>query len=412
MPHTPQTAVVRLIQNMTSARNVVPGDRIAVRPHLVLLTDHDIPAILAELAAPAAKAPAASTVAVACRDASLRARAQTAGFTRFLDPGCEIRQILERSWLVPGECLAGSPAAVHAFGGIGALGLRVTARDLGRLATGQTIDISVPEVVRVDLSGLRPPHVGGRDVFHCLSKELRVDTVAGRALELHGAGLANLRVFERFGLASLAGNAGMFALFCSMDRTAVQELNAAVTRPYLTLQPERGATWCHQADLDLGRSTVTATPPEGPALARGIAEFHGERVDQVILGGDASCGIEVLRHAAAVIKQRGLHQGLVCDLVPDSTATASTDEARELLETLSEAGVTVHAPGTPPSTLVQPQRKALVTTISAPAGAWRAGPFTAAFVACAGMLIHPERIDAEPQRDSKLSGRTRSTGQA
>jgi homoaconitase/3-isopropylmalate dehydratase large subunit len=157
--------------------------------------------------------------------------------------------------------------------------------------------------------------------------------------------------------------------------------------------------------LELGHAVVTATPPQGPDAARGIAEFHGEIIDQVIIGGDHSCGIEVLRHAAAAIKQRKLHTGLRCEFVPDSARVAELAMAEELVETLGDLGAIVHEPGTDPHRLIQPDRRIALTTIAAPEGTWRVGPFAAAVVACAGMLAHPERLDAAPQRDSKLSSR-------
>ncbi|MCA8945112.1 MAG: hypothetical protein KDB29_02690 [Planctomycetes bacterium] len=41
MPHTPQTAVTRLLQSVTDSRNIVPGDRIEVRPQLIVLGPRD-----------------------------------------------------------------------------------------------------------------------------------------------------------------------------------------------------------------------------------------------------------------------------------------------------------------------------------------------------------------------------------
>ncbi|MBX3473132.1 MAG: hypothetical protein KF754_01975 [Planctomycetes bacterium] len=406
MPHTPQTALVRLIQGITPARNIAPGDRVAVRPHVVLLTDHDAAQALDVCGG---KVAPGITALVACRDSALQARAAAAGL-RSIEPGCELAALIDQALIVPGECAASTMPAIAALGGMGALGLRLTPRDLGRLLAGHVVDITVPGVTRLELAGARQAHVAGRDVFHALRRELRVDNLAGCALEISGPGLAGLALFERAGLCSLASQAGLFAAFCTVDRAAVAALNADIQRPYAALEPEKGAAWLRSATLDLAHAVVTATPPEGVDAARGIAEFHGERIDQVIIGGDYSCGIEVLRHLAAAVKQRKLHTGMVCDVVPDSPRVAQQAAMHDLLETLADHGVKLHPAGTPPATLLQPDRKAVLTTISAPAGVWRVGPFAAAIVACAGMLAHPERIDAQPQRDSKLSGRRPKPG--
>lgn len=406
MPHAPQTALVRLVQGITGARNIAPGDRVAVRPHVVLLTDQDASQALD---ACSGKIAPGITALAACREATLADRAAKAGL-RAIEPGCELATLIDQALVVPGECAAAGLNAIHALGGIGALGLRLTPKDLGALLAGAAVEITVPAAMRVELTGQREPHVAGRDVFHALRRELRADKLAGHALELAGPGLLGLKLFERIGLCSLASQAGLFAAFCGVDRAAITELNAAIKRPYVALEPEKGAAWAHSATLDLGHAVVTATPPQGPDAARGIAEFHGQAISHVVIGGDHSCGIEVLRHAAGVIKQRKLAPGMDCHIVPDSARVLEQARHEDLVETLTDLGVTVHPPGTPAGTLARLEGGTAVTTIAAPEGCWRIGPFAAPLVACAGQLAHPERLDNQPQRDSKLSGRRPKPG--
>lgn len=401
MPHAPQTALVRLIQGITASRNILPGDRVPVRPQVLLLTDLDANTALD--ACGGKVAPGINALA-ACRDKALADRAVKAGLA-LIEPGCEVAALIEGALIVPGECAVAGLPVIHALGGIGALGLRVTPRDLGQLLAGGTIDITVPQVVRAELAGSRQPHVAGRDVFHLIRRELRVERLAGNALEISGTGLGTLRLFERIGLCSLACQAGLFAAFCQPDRTVVAELNAAIKRPYTTLEAEKGAAWAHNAAIDLSHAVVTATPPQGPDHARGITEFHGESAGQVVIGGDHSCGIEVVRHAWHALKENRLHAGLVCDLIPDSAATLAQAHQEDMVETLTDLGVTIHPPGTPSDSVLRPGGKSVQTTIAAAPGAWRVGPFAAVTVACAGTLAHPERLHEQPQRDSKLSGR-------
>ncbi|MBE7490825.1 MAG: hypothetical protein HS108_03535 [Planctomycetes bacterium] len=406
MPHAPQTALVRLIQAVTGARNIAPGDRVAVRPHAVLLTDHDAAAALdacGDRPAPGV------TLLAACRDAALRGRAAAAG-ARAIEPGCELAALTDESLVVPGECAAATWPAIAALGGMGALGLRLTPRDLGALLCGRAVEISVPPVIRLELTGTRQPQVGGRDLFLSLRREFSPDRLAGCALEVYGPGLGTLRLFERAALCSMAVHAGLFALWCAPDRAAVAELNARAGRPYVTLEPEKGAVFARAENFDLGRAVICAVPPAGVDAAAPIAEFHGTPIRHVIIGGDHSCGLEVLRQARQIIQRHKPAPGMILDLVPDSAGVLEQARAEDIAETLADLGARWHAPGTPVASLVQPDRPAAVTTLAAPAGCWRLGPFCAPFVACAGMLAHPERLDALPQRDSKLSARRPKPG--
>jgi 3-isopropylmalate/(R)-2-methylmalate dehydratase large subunit len=415
MPHTPQTAVVRLLQSVTDARNIVPGDRVDVRPHLIVMGPRDgLAALKAYLLAGGEEikhpehvvlftddnlpAPDAATAA---KRKQLREAAAQAGIKRLIPAaGCEVAQVLEQALIVPGELAVSGLPEIHRLGGIGALGLRVTTRDLAGLLAGRALPLAVPQAVRVDLTGQRQALVSGRDVFFTLRREISRDRLVGRALEV--GGLGGFTLGERMELATQASHAGLFGLFCLPDREGVAELNKRIARPYTTLEPEKDAAYTHTAQLDLGHAQLTVVPVSADAW-RTAGEMSGEPVRRVVIGGQASCGIDAVRQAVEIIKLRRLSPAIECHLIPDTREVYRAAAREDLLGQLIDAGVRVHAPGTPPERLAGDG--ALLTTLTAPTGCPRAGVTVAATAACAGAIIHPERLDAGPQRDSKLSGR-------
>lgn len=403
MPHRPQTALIRLLQGIAQSREIAPGDRVAVAPHFVLLTARDA-AALDVLASRGGKVAAPARVVLAGGDEALIARARAAGITRFLAAGCELTAMLEQALVVSGECAASSLPEIHALGGIGALGLRLPAADLGVLLATTTIEITVPQVIRVDLAGTRQPQIGGRDVFWNLRRELGLASLVGRALEITGLGLATLKLHERQAMCSMAAHAGLFAAFCLADRAGVAELNATIQRPYTALEPEKGANWAQVATCDLGHAQTCVLAP-GSSQARPVAEFHGQRIDQVLIGGEGSGSLEAMRLLAETIKLRRLAPYVVCAAIPNSERVRSQAQEEDLLNTLEEAGVALHPPGTVPARVMLPDRNTLLTTVTAPPGCWRSGPIAAAAAASAGVLTHPERLDDPNQRDSKHSAR-------
>jgi len=415
MPHTPQTAITRLIQSVTDARNIVAGDRVELRPHLVVLGPRDgLEALKAFRIAGGARVvePArfvlfsddnlpAADAAAAARRKQLHEAASQAGITRVIAAaGCEIAHVLQQALAVPGEVAVSNLPDIHLLGGTGALGLRVTVRDLAALMAGRPLSVTVPHSVRVDLTGGRQPLVSGRDVFFALRREVTRDRLVGRALEVGGAGLETLHLAEREELCAQAGHAGLAAALCLPGQASVAELNRRLKRQYTAVEPAKDAVYSHRATLDLAHVQLSVVPPEGPDHWRTAGEAAGAPVRAVIIRG----AVEQLAQAAEIIKQRRIGAGVRCCMVPASAGDFAAALEQDVLATLIEAGVEVHPPGTSAAAILR-EENGLVTGVVAPIGCWRAGVALAATAACAGAIQHPEALDAPPQRDSKLSAR-------
>lgn len=421
MPHTPQSAFVRLLQSITDARNIAPGDRVGVRPHVIIMGPRDGLAALKhfrlaggdKVANPERFAlfsddnlPAPDETAANQRK-QLHEAARQAGLKVRPGAGCEVATVLEERLIVPGELAASNLPEVGLLGGIGAGGLRATVRDVAELMTGAELMVSVPETTRVNLTGQRLQFVGGRDVFWGMIRELDRVKVVGRVIEIGGPALANMSLRNRMALAAQPGQASAVACFCVPDREGVQELNRRIQRPYTTIEPEKGAGYVYSAEFDVARAQLSLLPAGGFDDWRTVGESAGDAVTHVILGGQGSLGIEDIRQAVEIIKQRRLNANVRCDVIPNSREVYRRALEEDCIEHLLDAGARLHPPGTSPASLAE--NGALVTCVTTPPGCVRGSVVTGATAACAGAVIHPERLDAQPQRDSKLSSRRPKT---
>ncbi len=415
MPHTPQTAVVRLLQGITDARNIAPGDRIAIRPHLVVLGPRDGLAALKAFRLAGGERVGdpsrvllfsddnlpAPDVASANRRKQLHEAARQAGIKRVIpEGGCELAHLLEQALIVPGECAVSALPEIAGVGGIGALGLRVTQRDLVGLLKGEPLRLTVPHTVRVDLAGSRHPHVGGWDLLFGIARELTRERIAGAALEIGGDGLNGIALHERVSLAMQAAHAGLFSAHCLADRAAVLELNKRIVRPYAALEPEKNAAYAHRATVDV-QAIHTGVLPPGRDW-RPLAEASGERVATVAI----RAGVEGLRAAAGILKTHHPAQGVRCMVAPTSRAAYAAALADGSIAHLVDAGVEIHPPGTP---LVTPGTPPLLAGVVTGVDCWRAGIAAAVATAASGQIRHPEQV-GKPGRDSKLSSRQPPVG--
>jgi 3-isopropylmalate/(R)-2-methylmalate dehydratase large subunit len=398
MPHTPQTAVVRLLQGITDARNILPGDRIAVRPQLVVLGPRDgLGALKAFRLAGGERVADPSRVllftddnlpapdaAAANRRKQLHEAARQAGITRLIsDGGCEVAHLLEQALIVPGECAVSALPEIGALGGIGALGLRVTQRDLVGLLKGEPLRVTVPQTLRADLTGKRHPYVGGWDLLFGITRDMTRERIAGAALEIGGDGLGGVALHERTSMAAQAAHAGLFSAHCLAERAAVLELNKRIVRPYMALEPEKNAAYAHRAAIDLQTIQAGVLPPGGDW--RPLAEAAGQRITIVAI----RAGVEGLRAAAETLKTRRPASGVRCIIAPVSRAAYEAALADGSIAHLVEAGVEVHPCGTPFGAAGTPAMLAGVVTGRE---AWRAGIASAIAAAASGQIRHPEQI--------------------
>lgn len=413
MPHTPQTAVTRLIQSVTDSRNIVAGDWVEIRPTLLVLGPRDGLAVLKAFRLAGGDKVAdpgrvvlftddnlpAPDAAAANKRKQLHEAAAQAGIKRVLPHGgCEIAYALQENLVVPGEVVASNLPEIHRVGGLGALGLRVTVRDLAAMLAGKPLGLTIPHSVRVDLVGKCQPLVAGRDVFFALRREVSRDRLVGRALEIGGC--ETLCLHDRAKLCEQAAHAGLFSAICLPDQAAVSELNKRNVRAFTTLQPEKDAAYTHRVQLDLANAQLSVIPPDGPDAWRTAGEFSGQGVTAVVI----TAGVEDMRAAADIIKVRHKSPQVRCCIVPDSARTFADALQHDIISTLIEAGVEVHAPGTSAEAILCGE-PALVNTVAATAGCWRSGVSSAATAACTGAIVNPDRLDQQHQRDSKLSGR-------
>jgi 3-isopropylmalate/(R)-2-methylmalate dehydratase large subunit len=412
MPHVPQSAVVCLLQGITDARNIAPGDRIALRPHLVVLGPRDGLAALkafrlagGERVADPSRVllftddnlPAPDTAA-ANRRKQLREAARQTGITRVIaEGGCELAHLLEQALIVPGECAVSALPEIAGVGGIGALGLRVTQLDLVGLLKGEPLRLTVPQTVRVDLVGKRLPHVGGWDLLFGIARELTRERLAGAALEIGGEGLGGIALHERTALAMQAAHAGLFSAHCLADRAAVLELNKRIVRPYAAFEPEKNTAYAHHATVDVQTVHAGLLPPGRDW--RPLSEASGERIAVVAI----RAGVEGLRAAAETLKTHH-PAGVRCFVAPVSKGAYQAALAEGAIAHLVDAGVEIHPPGTPLGTFVTPGTPALLAGMVTGVEAWRAGIASAVAAAASGMIRHPEQV-GQSGRDSKLSAR-------
>lgn len=267
-------------------------------------------------------------------------------------------------------------------GGYGAVGVGVGSTELAcAMATGR-LDLEVPEVVQVYLTGTRPANVFGKDLILYLGKLFGTDTLVDRALLFTGPGIGTFSVAERMTVCNMGIELGsMITLFGSE-----------------TLEPDTAQVL--KVELDALEPMIAH--PFSPCNASPVREVAGIPVTQVVVGSCTNGRLNDMEEVAKAFQGRTVSPEVNTLIVPASREVLEGMESRGWCRIIREAGATVLNPGCGPCfgahEGLASARDVVVSTTnrnfpgrmgSIKAQIYLASPATAAATALAGYITVP-----------------------
>ena len=283
----------------------------------------------------------------------------------------------------PGELVVIADSHTGTCGGYGAIGIGVGSTELAAaMATGK-LDLEVPEVIQIHLTGKRPGNVFGKDLILYLGSVFGTDYLVDKALLFTGPGIDEFSVAERMTVCNMGIEIGsMITLF----GTAERESDTAEVR-----------------EVDLSRLEPQIAKPFCPANVVPVKEVAGTPVTQVVVGSCTNGRINDMEQVAKAFKGRKVHPEVNTLIVPASQDVLDEMEARGWCKIIRDAGATVLNPGCGPCfgdhEGLTSERDVVVSTTnrnfpgrmgSMKANIYLASPATAAAAALAGKIVVPE----------------------
>ena len=283
----------------------------------------------------------------------------------------------------PGELVVIADSHTGTCGGYGAFGIGVGSTELAAaMATGK-LDLEVPEVIQIHLTGKRPGNVFGKDLILYLGSVFGTDYLVDKALLFTGPGIDEFSVAERMTVCNMGIEIGsMITLF----GTAERESDTAEVR-----------------EVDLSRLEPQIAKPFCPANVVPVKEVAGTPVTQVVVGSCTNGRINDMEQVAKAFKGRKVHPEVNTLIVPASQDVLDEMEARGWCKIIRDAGATVLNPGCGPCfgahEGLTSERDVVVSTTnhnfpgrmgSMKANIYLASPATAAAAALAGKIVVPE----------------------
>ena len=237
-----------------------------------------------------------------------------------------IHQLMyEKHRAQPGELVVIADSHTGTCGGYGAVGVGVGSTELAAaMATGK-LDLEVPQVIQIYLTGKRRSNVFGKDLILYLGSQFGTDYLVDRALLFPGPGIDDLSVAERMTV-------------CNMGI----ELGAMIT---LSGTTEKEPDTLEVKEIDLGSLEPQIARPFSPANVVPVREVAGTPVTQVVVGSCTNGRLNDMEQVAKAFEGKHVHPDVNTLVVPASRDILDEMEKRGWCKIIRDAGATVLNPG-------------------------------------------------------------------
>ena len=286
----------------------------------------------------------------------------------------------------PGDLIAIADSHTGTCGGYGVMGVGVGSTELAAaMATGK-LDLEVPQVVQIHLTGKKPANVFGKDLILYLGSVFGTDYLVDKALLFTGEGIEDFSVAERMTVCNMGIEIGsMITIFGTTalepDTAEVREVNLSELEPQIAR-------------------------PFSPANVVPVREVAGTPVTQVVVGSCTNGRINDMEQVAKAFAGKKVNPNVNTLIVPASKDVLDEMEKRGWCKIIRDAGATVLNPGCGPCfgahEGLTSERDVVVSTTnrnfpgrmgSMKANIYLASPATAAATALAGKITVPEVED-------------------
>ncbi len=231
---------------------------------------------------------------------------------------------------VPGMTLLGSDSHTPTGGGIGMLAIGAGGMDVAVAMGGGAYYLTMPKVVKVNLTGKLNPWVAAKDIILEVLRRLSVKGGVGKVIEYVGEGVKSLTVPERATITNMGAELGATTSVFPSDETTRAFLKAqGREEDYTEILPDADATYDEELTIDLSTLEPMAAKPHMPDNVDTIKNIGPIKVDQVAIGSCTNSSYMDMMKVARILKGKTVHEDVSLVIAPGS---------KQVLNMLSENG--------------------------------------------------------------------------
>ena len=262
---------------------------------------------------------------------------------RFSRPGNGIcHQVHLERFGKPGKTLIGSDSHTPTGGGIGMLAMGAGGLDVAVAMGGGTYYITMPKMVRVNLTGKLSPWVAAKDVILEVLRIMTVKGGVGKIIEYGGDGVATLSVPERATITNMGAELGATtSVFPSDDITKAFLKAQGREEDWVELKADEDAVYDEVININLSELAPMAACPHMPDRVKSVTEIGKIKVDQVCIGSCTNSSLLDMMKVAAILKGKTVHPAVSLSIAPGSKQVLNMISQNGALADMIDAGARI-----------------------------------------------------------------------
>ncbi|WP_195983702.1 aconitate hydratase [Clostridium sp. D33t1_170424_F3] len=220
---------------------------------------------------------------------------------------------------IPGKTLIGSDSHTPTGGGLGMLAMGAGGLDVAVAMGGGAYYITMPKMLRVNLTGKLSPWVSAKDVILKVLQILSVKGGVGKIVEYAGEGVKSLTVPERATITNMGAELGATTSIFPSDEITFDFMKAQGREAdWVALASDPDAVYDEEIAINLSELVPMAACPHSPDNVKSVDELGAIKVDQVCIGSCTNSSYLDLMRVAAVLKGKTVHPDVSLSIAPGS----------------------------------------------------------------------------------------------
>lgn len=242
----------------------------------------------------------------------------------------------------PGKTLIGSDSHTPTGGGIGMFACGAGGLDVAVAMGGGAYYITMPEVVRINLTGKLNDWVSAKDVILKVLQTLSVKGGVGKVMEYTGEGVKTLSVPERATITNMGAELGATTSIFPSDEITREFLKAqGREEDWVELKADDDAVYDAEVNIDLSELVPLAACPHSPDNVKTVEEIGNIKIDQVCIGSCTNSSLQDLLKVAHILKGKTVHPDVSLAIAPGSKQVYNMMAQCGALSDLIDAGARI-----------------------------------------------------------------------
>lgn len=219
----------------------------------------------------------------------------------------------------PWKVLIGGDSHTVAAGGVGSFSVGVGGFDNAMAIAGEPFYITMPQIIKVNLTGCLQPFVSAKNIILELLRIVSVKGGVGKVFEYSGEGVKTLNVSERSTITNMGAETGATTSLFPSDENTRKWLKAFDReKDFIPLYADEDAVYDDIIEINLSELEPLIALPSQPDKVVKVKEVAGLKIDQVMIGSCTNTSVQDIMNVANILDSEVIHKNVELGIYPST----------------------------------------------------------------------------------------------